>query len=430
MKKIKATPLGRRNWIIILLLGLSGQIAWNVENSWFNTFVFDKITPSSKPIAVMVAVSAIVATVTTLMMGTFSDRLGKRKPFILAGYVLWALSTIAFPLSALARSVQLAVLLVVALDALMTFFGSTANDASFNAWVTDITDESNRGTVEGVLNIMPVLAIMLSMGISGFLIDRFGYFVFFLILGLLVLTMGLAGSFMLSEGPDLQPAKDSSQKGYFRELVAVFSPETIRENRELYMVFLIMVIAATSFQTVFPYEIIYLNNFLHISKTTAGILTGLIAPVLILFAVPIGILTDRGKGFQVIVAGFILCSAGQFAFSFVSSFALLIVFGVIKSIGYLMMVVLGAWVRNLMPLDARGQFQGVRLIFMVMLPMIIGPAIGSFIIENFGIPTTVNGEAGFVPVPLIYQVSAVISLLPLVPAYFLRKRCTRRGIDL
>ena len=31
----------------------------------------------------------------------------------------------------------------------MTFVGSFCNDAAFNAWVTDITDETNRGTVGG-----------------------------------------------------------------------------------------------------------------------------------------------------------------------------------------------------------------------------------------------------------------------------------------
>jgi hypothetical protein len=35
--------LSPRTWLIILLLGLSGQIAWGIENSWFNTFVYDTL---------------------------------------------------------------------------------------------------------------------------------------------------------------------------------------------------------------------------------------------------------------------------------------------------------------------------------------------------------------------------------------------------
>ncbi|MCP4752130.1 MAG: MFS transporter [Proteobacteria bacterium] len=430
MKQTKATSLGTKNWAVVVLLGLSGQIAWNVENSWFNTFVFDTITPDPKPIAVMVAVSAVVATLTTLLMGTLSDRIGKRKPFILIGYVFWALSTIAYPMSSWAGTVQLAIFLVVLLDAVMTFFGSTANDAAFNAWVTDITDETNRGTAEGVLIILPILAVILGMGLSGLLIDTFGYFPFFLTLGGMVMIMGLAGSFLLAEGPDLRPYKDASGSGYFRELVSVFSPSNIKRNRELYLVFLAMVIFATAHQIVGPYELIYLNNYLNVSKTTAGILTAIVAPILILFALPIGKLTDWGKGFVVITIAYVISAVGQFLFSMTDQLWLLGVTGALKSIGFLTMIVLGAWIRNLMPKDARGQFQGVRLIFMVMLPMVIGPAIGSTIIENYGIPTTLNGQAGFVPVPMIYQVSAVVCLMPLIPVFFLWRRCRRIGLKL
>jgi hypothetical protein len=38
----------------MLALALVGQIAWAVENSWFNTFVFDTITPDPRPVAWMV----------------------------------------------------------------------------------------------------------------------------------------------------------------------------------------------------------------------------------------------------------------------------------------------------------------------------------------------------------------------------------------
>lgn len=426
----KATPLGRKNWVILVLLGLSGQIAWNVENSWFNTFVFDTITPDPKPIATMVAVSAIVATVTTLVIGTLSDRIGKRKPFILFGYMLWALSTIAYPMSAWTSSIRLAIFLVVLLDAVMTFFGSTANDAAFNAWVTDITDKTNRGAVEGVLIILPVLAVMIGMGLSGLMIDTIGYFPFFLSLGGLVLVMGWVGSLLLREGPHLKPRKDRTQAGYFRELIAVFLPSGVKKNRELYLVFLTMVCFLVAHQVVAPYEIIYLNNYLNVSKTVAGILTALLAPVLILFAIPIGKLTDRGWGFRIIIGGFLISAVGQFLFSLVQELWLLGLTGLLKSIGFLMMIVLGAWIRNLMPPDARGQFQGVRLIFMVMLPMVIGPAIGSAIIENFGIPTTLNGEPGFIPVPLLFQLSAFMALTPLIPLYFLGRRCRKIGLKL
>ena len=96
-------------WIIIVALATTGQIAWAVENSWFNTFVYDTITPDPRPVAWMVAASAITATLTTLLMGTFSDRTrsrwGRRRPFILVGYVLWGFSTIFFPTVAYIKAI-------------------------------------------------------------------------------------------------------------------------------------------------------------------------------------------------------------------------------------------------------------------------------------------------------------------------------------
>jgi len=59
-------------------LAVTGQIAWAVENSWFNTFVYDTITPDPRLVAWMVAASAITATPTTLIMGTLSDRTRSR----------------------------------------------------------------------------------------------------------------------------------------------------------------------------------------------------------------------------------------------------------------------------------------------------------------------------------------------------------------
>ena len=45
----------------------------------------------------MVALSAVTATGTTLITGTLSDRLGKRKAIIVSSYILWGISTMVFP---------------------------------------------------------------------------------------------------------------------------------------------------------------------------------------------------------------------------------------------------------------------------------------------------------------------------------------------
>ena len=151
--------LSKKTWTTIILFGLIGQIAWSIENNEFNLFLFNYIGGSTSDIARMVAYSAIAATLTTLVMGTLSDKIGHRKLFLCVGYILWGISTLAFAFISrdnVARFVSeekvlsTTASLVVLMDCVMTFFGSTANDASFNSWVTENTEESNRTKVEGI----------------------------------------------------------------------------------------------------------------------------------------------------------------------------------------------------------------------------------------------------------------------------------------
>src|SRR5512143_3389027 len=174
-------------WVAIILLGFSGQLAWGVENQFFNTFVYDKITPDPRPISWMVAASAVAATLTTILMGTLSDRTrtrwGRRRPFILVGYLAWGILTSAFPLAAFFRPVTLAIGMAILFDCVMTFFGSTANDAALNAYITDVTDTENRGRVIGVVEILTWVAILIVYGGAGMIIDLLGYYAFFYIIG-------------------------------------------------------------------------------------------------------------------------------------------------------------------------------------------------------------------------------------------------------
>ena len=70
---------GKKEWLVLVLFGLVGQIAWSVENMYFNLFVFETVSPSLETVTLMVQLSGIVATVATLVAGTLSDKLGNRR---------------------------------------------------------------------------------------------------------------------------------------------------------------------------------------------------------------------------------------------------------------------------------------------------------------------------------------------------------------
>ena len=90
------TSFNKRKWSILILFGLIGQIAWSVENMYFNLFVFDTVSTNLDAITLMVQLSGIVATVVTLIAGTLSDKLGCRRWFISVGYIIWGVTVSLF----------------------------------------------------------------------------------------------------------------------------------------------------------------------------------------------------------------------------------------------------------------------------------------------------------------------------------------------
>ena len=233
----------------MLIFGLVGQIAWVVENMYFNVFIYKMFAASASQISVMVSASAVAAAVTTILMGELSDRLATRKLFICAGYILWGISIFAFALlstetvSALfpmaTSASAIGVTLTVILDCVMTFFGSSANDAAFNAWLTDSADEKKRGAAEGVNAMMPLVAILAVFG--GFMgfqagdITRWRYI--FPIIGAATLLIGILGFFLIEE-----PPIKKSEIPYFKSIAYGFTPSTVRKNPVFYLTLLLFAI--------------------------------------------------------------------------------------------------------------------------------------------------------------------------------------------
>ena len=171
MLKTKKSP---KFYLALIIFSLVGQVAWVVENMYLNVFIYKMFNASADAISAMVAASAVAATVTTLLIGALSDKIGKRKLFICGGYILWGISIWSFAairmdvinalFPAAVSAASLGVSLVIIVDCVMTFFGSSANDACFNAWLTDSTDETNRGAAEGINSMMPLVAILVVFG--------------------------------------------------------------------------------------------------------------------------------------------------------------------------------------------------------------------------------------------------------------------------
>ncbi|MBN2050644.1 MAG: MFS transporter [Spirochaetales bacterium] len=426
--------IGARNWTLIWIIGMIGQLVWNVENSLFNTFVY-RVADKNAEIIIqwMVAASATATTISTLLIGTWSDRIGKRRPFIGFGYILWGIFTIGFGATRFLPVMYIGAALIIT-DVFMSFCGSVGNDAGFNAWTTDITTVHNRGRLGGALAVMPVIATIVGTagfgivvdGIKGSPFSGIGYFPFFIVIGIIAMLVGIFSLCAVREGPALKPAKEG--KGYWIQFAEAFRLKEFMKNRELFWVFIVMVTYFIGFNVYFPFIMPYFEHTLGLGLGLAGIITGAGLGLAVVFTIPAARFIDRGKGSIIIILAVVVNLIGLFIISFAegSQIPLLILGTLGAGTGYVLVLqTLTAWVKNLYPDDRRGQYEGIRLIFFVCLPMVIGPAIGTPLVTNFGKALLIDGRHQMVPGGLLFQVSAVVtflSLLPLLGVWKVRRR--------
>lgn len=424
MEKQKgAGKIGIREWILIWVVGLAGQLCWNVENQWFNTFIYDKIGPYPEIISWMTAISSIVTTFSTFFWGTWSDRKGKRRPFIFIGYVLWGMFTILFGVSEFLPKNQLvaAAVMVVAMDALMSFFGSMGNDAAFSSWTTDISNEKTRGQIGAAMAALPIIATIVGTVVSGILITILDYFAFFIIMGVSVMVIGTLGFLFMREGENLEPNRD--EKGFWHQVFSVFNFKTVKANKELFCVFLISCVYFICFNFYYAHIGNYFIYVLGYDERMSGILQGAGLGLAILATIPATKAINNGKHIKMICASIVLSVIGLFVIGFAGKSIPLLLPGIILAgIGYvLIMQTTTAWIKNLYPEGNFGQFEGVRIIFNVMIPMVLGPSTASIIIKYFGAEIKIGEEVGMAPSAVLFFAAGVMSVLTLIPTYFAAK---------
>ena len=409
------TKLSPRFWLALVLFGLMGQIAWVVENMYLNVFMYKMFNASASDISAMVAASAIAATLTTILIGALADRIGKRKVFICSGYILWGLSIFAFALLKVelleaifpaASGAALGITLTIVLDCVMTFFGSSANDAAYNAWLTDSTDNTNRGSAEGINAMMPLVAILAVFG--GFMAfdlnESESWTLIFTIIGAATLIIGVLGIFIIEE-----KKLSRSETGYFKNIVYGFRPSTVKENKSFYFYLIAFIIFNISIQIFMPYLIIYYEVSLGMTDYVF-----VMAPAIILASVVTalwGKVYDK-KGFSMTCwLSLLWLAAGYVFLYFFTSTALVFIGSLLMMCGYLAgMAVFGAKIRDLTPEGKAGRLQGVRIFSQVLVPGVVGPFIGKTILANAEMIVNSDGTQSFVPNENIF----LAALVPIV----------------
>ena len=436
--------LSKRIWTGILLFMFMGSLAWNVENMYFNTFLSDCVYNEgafgasltlTDAINIMVTLSAITAVVTTFIMGTLSEKLRNRKAFISFGYIAWGIVTALFGfitkenvanifgLTDPGQIITVTAWIVVIMDMIMTFMGSTSNDSAFNAWVTDVTTPESRPKVETAFTFMGFIAMAVIMVVGSLAQGgTISYSTFFVGMGAIVAIVGILGVFLIDNPKKFENA-EKKNTSYWADLFYGFRPSVVKENSGLYLVLSALCIFNIAFQVFFPYLFVYLGdvvlpanegvNFLSVGIILPAVIAvvSIVAGIVILMKVaekskPVAFLTSSA----LLVAGLFILST--------STNILTIIIGIAPVlIGYLVLTIqLGASTRDYTPQDNVGLFQGIRMVFSVLIPMIVGPTLGNIATKN------TTGAENVLPTKAIFLYAGVVALFVFIPMITLLKK--------
>ena len=429
--KIKTTPLGAKVWFCALFFGLIGQIAWIVENMYFAKFMQDEFVDEAWATTLMVALSAIFATAATVVTGAICDKTGKRSVFVSWGFIVWGFTIMVFalfPTNYSPEQLQGLVAGIVIMDCVMSWIGASANDAAFNTWVTDMTNTSNRGKVDTILSMMPVFAmVIVFVGLDSLTAKGTeSWWLFFVILGTIPIVSGVLGLFVLRDKPDI-PKNTSTHFG--KDLIYGFRPSVIKENKMLYIALAGSGIAGASMQVYMSYLINFVERTLGMQDYVLPL--GIIIVCAALLAGLLGFLMDKFGKYYFYIPVVLLCVLGTLSIYMVQAVPATARLGVLIVVGIVTMAtelaVSGLFVssfRDYIPKGKEGCFQGIRMFLFVLLPMIIGPAIGGAIIDEYGWYTVseITGEEILNYPYEMFLGAAIVAVFTLLPAIIVMKK--------
>jgi MFS family permease len=424
--------ISKKNWALIWLMGMVGQLCWAVENQSFSNYAH-AVTGDTSVITWMVALSAAATTVATFISGTLSDRVGRRRRLISFGFILWGACTAAFGLGDFIpkNPIILFSVYVVAMDSVMSFFGSIGYSGAGNAWMTDVSDESNRGELATVISAMVVIANVVMGAVAGIIIDKYGFMTLFVGMGALVALIGVVLLFTLEDSPALKPT--ITYKSFWRQVLSSFSFGDMFRDRELFWVLTTLCVYTVGFDIYLSYATIYMVNFLgsasgfKLNYFTSGAVQGigmLLAVIVSIFFIKT---INRGRPDKVTFVAVVLSAVFLAMLCYARSLPGLIVSIFGAATGYILSLqATTAWYKNLCPVEKRGQIEGVKQIFYVLIPMIAGPLIAQAVIAKWGVIMKVDGVVKQVPTGSLFMAAGIWTLLTFIPLYFARREMKKK----
>lgn len=453
--------LSIRVWVAIILFMFMGSIAGNVESMYLSLYLNNTVFKDgtmgaaltlTDTINLIASLTAVVSGITTFVMGTLSEKMKNRKMFISVGFIIWGIVMLVFSnvrggnvgrffgLRGISEIITVTAILVIAFTLVIAFLRSTTSDAAFNSWLTDVSTPETSTIIEIAFTIMGFV----STGVITFLVasaqsGQREYSDIFVLFGMMGIILGILG-FVLIENPNKfkngnKKKEKIEETSYWADLFYGFKPSAVKENINLYLILSSGCLFNCAYQVFFPYLFVYLGSVVIPENKGVNFLSAkVILPAIIAIAVVavsvLVLMKTYAKNKAVPFISSVLCLiVGLLILSSTKNIVGIIVGFTPALIGYIIiMIQFGATVRDNIPRDKVGLFQGIRMIFLFFVPRIIGPTLGNIAAKNSDVTYMENGAVKVLPTESMFLYAAIIAILIFIPMLAFLKKDKERAL--
>lgn len=348
------------NIFLVALPSIGIGATWNMNGTIIPLLV-EMTTKSSFELGILVAMASVTGVFGPYVSGILSDKLGKRKPFVLFTSLAGAIFVFCLGFSS--------IYLEMFIFASLFYLSMNLYQGSYFAWMPESVEKNKIGLVNGWGKLL--------YGVGGIVVFGFGVFLFdinpvlpFITSGLLILIPNIITAVTVKE-----------DRSNFNKSSAKISFDFIKNSAAM-KVFLTTFFLYLAYGFIMPYWLPYFEKANNFSSSEISLaLVGFMGAGVVL-SILIGILCDKYNK-QLIF--FITCLVYFVAFligMYVMNLGMLWEFATMFGVGFaLFQVVFYAIIPAVVPKERLGEYMGLSNVF-IAIPQIIGNLVGGILISN------------------------------------------------
>lgn len=377
--------------IFILGFGFFGvSIIWAMYNAYVPIFL-KSFQLTSFIIGIIMTVDNIFAILLLPFLGALSDRtrtrLGRRRPYILAGAPLAMLFFFLIPYTRLFENLALMMFTIILMNLSMAFFRTPVV-----ALMPDITPSHFRSQANGIINFMGGLGALLVFFAGKPLYDSNITYPF-IAGGLLMLLASLIVVFTIKEDRPIMEEEDKEGKKSavsFRESLSAFY-ENIKDifsgDRSLFFILFSIFFWFVGFNSIETFFTSYAKFYLGIKESTGALVLGVFSLSFMVSALVTGYIgAKRGRN-KTIRAGLLIITVVMITSMLFRNFIYIAILFLIGGFGWALINVNSLpMVVDMTTLKKVGGYTGLYYFFS-QAANIIAPPLSGISIDLFGYPS-------------------------------------------